>query len=133
MNDKSSLERVMSASLEAQSLVRRIAEPCPAGDSVKAAIGRAARKLRLNYARCRAFWYADDRIKVTGDELNQLRAVAKQHTAGADTHDVLARLDKLENMVESLVRVLPHDPDYYGPQLDTLRSAMRAYRGSYSP
>ena len=127
MNDKSSLERVMSASLEAQSLVRRIAEPCPAGDSVKAAIGRAARRLRLNYARARAFWYADDRIKVTGDELNQLRAVAKQHTAGADTHDLMARLEYIEERLRQI------DPDFHGPQLDTLRRAVRALRGSYSP
>ena len=120
-------EPVMSALVEAQSLVRRVAAPVPAGDSVKAAIVRASRRLKWNYNRTKTLWYADERAKVSGDELNQLRAVAKQHTAGAANHDLMARLEYIEERLRHI------DPDFYGPQLDTLRRAVRALRGSYSP
>ena len=129
-NDKSSLGCGMSALVEASSLVRRVAEPCPAGDSVKAAIGRAARKLRWNYTRVRAFWYADDRVTVTGDELNQLRAAAKQ-TGARD--EVLARLESVEQMLRALEARMPQDADFYSAHADTLRSvANRIGRADHS-
>ncbi len=129
-NDKSSSEREMSALVEASSLVRRVAEPCPAGDSVKAAMLRSARKLRWNYTRVRAFWYADDRVKVTGDELNQLRAAAKQ-TGASD--DLLARLECVEQMLRDLASRMPQDADFYGSHADTLRGvASRVGRADHS-
>ena len=49
---------------EFQGIVRAAAEPREAGDSVKAAIGRAARRLQLGYGRARGLWYGDGRVHV---------------------------------------------------------------------
>jgi len=132
-NDKSSSGSAMSALAESQSLIRRVAEPCPAGDSVKAAIGRAARRLRWSYTRARAFWYADDRIKVSADEINQLRTAAKQQAAGTVNHEVLARLEAVENMLRALASRLPQDQDFYGAQADQIRNAARDVGRAYRP
>ncbi len=44
---------------EMRELVRRAAEPARAGESVKAAISRAARFLGLSYGRCKRYWYGE--------------------------------------------------------------------------
>lgn len=44
---------------EMRELVRRAAEPARAGESVKAAISRAARVLGLSYGRCKRYWYGE--------------------------------------------------------------------------
>lgn len=44
---------------EMRELVRRAAEPARAGESVKAAISRAARFLGLTYGRCKRYWYGE--------------------------------------------------------------------------
>lgn len=44
---------------EMRELVRRAAEPARAGESVKAAISRAARFLGLSYGRCKRYWYSE--------------------------------------------------------------------------
>lgn len=113
MFDNASESRV-SALQEASSLVRRIAEPVPAGDSVKAAIGRASRRLNWGFCRVRSLWYADPRTKVSGDELNQLRRVARK----AAGHDELGqRIARLEAWAART------DPEFFGPSVDALRSA----------
>jgi hypothetical protein len=61
--------------MEAQSLVRRCAEPRPAGDSVKAAIRRASRRLDLRFTRTRDIWYGEAR-RIDAGEMDQLRRVA---------------------------------------------------------
>lgn len=118
--DKSSSERKMSAVVEYQQIVRRAAEPRPVGDSVKAAIGRAARRLCWKYTRTRAFWYAGDRINVKDYEADRLRELKKQ-TAGAENNDVLARLESVEQMLRALASRMPQDADFYGAHADTLR------------
>ena len=48
-------------------LVRRCAEPRPAGDQVKAAILRSSRRLGLPFNRTKDIWYGDARrIDATG-------------------------------------------------------------------
>lgn len=47
---------------EMRSLVRRAAEPGRAGESVKAAIGRAARVLGLSYGRAKRYWYGEVQV-----------------------------------------------------------------------
>jgi hypothetical protein len=123
-NDKSSSERKMSLVAEYQSLVRRVAEPCPAGDSVKAAIGRAARRLKWKYTRARAFWYADDRIKASDDEANQLRIITNKQT-GAVGNDVLDRLESVEQMLRALASRMPQDDEFYRAHADLLGDAAR--------
>jgi hypothetical protein len=60
---------------EAQLLVRRSAEPRPAGDHVKAAIRRASRLLDMPFSRTRDIWYANAR-RVDADEMDRLRRAA---------------------------------------------------------
>lgn len=114
----------MSALVEAQSLLRKVAEPVPAGDSVKAAICRASRRLRWNFNRTKSLWYGDQRAKVSGDELNQLRDVAKQSAGGGD--DLLARTAiALETVAARLDRI---DPDMFGTDCAALRDLANRMR-----
>src|ERR1700722_10152096 len=62
---------------EAQTLVRRCAEPRPAADGVKAAIRRASRRLDIPFSRVRDIWYGDAR-RIDAHEMDQLRRVARQ-------------------------------------------------------
>ena len=62
---------------EAQTLVRRCAEPRPAGDLVKAAIRRASRRLDLPFSRTRDIWYGDAR-RIDADEMDKLRQEAEK-------------------------------------------------------
>jgi hypothetical protein len=127
-NDKSSSESEMSVLCEAQTLVRRIAEPCPAGDSVKAAIGRASRRVGLGFTRVRAFWYADERISVSAAEMDILRRAVgarQKQTAEAHRDELVIRVEALEQQLRALASRIPQDADFYGAQADLLRSAVR--------
>ena len=117
-------ESKMPALVEAQALVRRIAEPVPAGDSCKAAIGRAARRLKWGFSRVRSIWYADPRTKVSGDELNELRNAANQ-SAGAE-NELLARLAFIEERLRQI------DPEFFGPEIDTLGRVAGSVRGAHT-
>lgn len=115
----------MSAAVDYQQIVRRAAEPRPVGDSVKAAIGRAARKLGWKYTRTRAYWYADKRIDPKDYEAEQLREKDSEQSAGAVNHDVLARLESVEQMLRDLASRMPQDAEFYGAQSDQIRNAAR--------
>jgi hypothetical protein len=60
---------------EAQTLVRQCAEPRPAGDNVKAAIGRASRRLNMQFNRTRDIWYGQAK-RIDAEEMDKLRAKA---------------------------------------------------------
>ena len=62
---------------EAQTLVRRCAEPRPAGDQVKAAVRRASQRLDIPFSRVRDIWYGDAR-RINADEMDQLRREAEK-------------------------------------------------------
>ena len=59
---------------EMQAIVRLAAEPRVAADSTKAAIGRAAAALQLNYRRAYSLWYRSDKLHVSSEEAARLRA-----------------------------------------------------------
>jgi hypothetical protein len=61
---------------EAQTLVRRCAEPRPAGDQVKAAVRRASQRLNIPFSRVRDIWYGDAR-RIDAEEMDRLRQVAE--------------------------------------------------------
>lgn len=61
---------------EAQSLVRRCAEPRQAGDQVKGAIFRASRRLGLSFSRTRDIWYGQAR-RIDAEEMDRLRRGAE--------------------------------------------------------
>lgn len=80
-------ENLPPVTAELRSIVIEASWPAEPGESVKAAIGRAARKLSLSYARTRAYWY--DLVKmVPAEEADALRAARRQLR-----RDRLARLD----------------------------------------
>ena len=56
---------------EARSLVRRCAEPRPAGDQVKAAILRASRRPEFPFNRTKDIWYGDVR-RIDAEEMDRL-------------------------------------------------------------
>ena len=64
---------VSGAVEEMRGIVRAAAVPSRPGESVKAAIGRAARALALDWGRARSLWYGDARVAVRADEADRLR------------------------------------------------------------
>jgi hypothetical protein len=66
----------LSSITEAQTLVRRCAEPRPAGDLVKAAILRSSRRLGLPFNRTKDIWYGDAR-RIDAAEMDRLRRGAE--------------------------------------------------------
>jgi len=76
MSLKANERAPMSTTLieEMQRIVRAAAEPRPCGDSVKSAIGRAARALRLNYRRAYTFWHGYQ-ATVLAEEADRLRSL----------------------------------------------------------
>jgi hypothetical protein len=79
---------------EAQQIVREAAEPAVPGESVKAAIGRAARALGLSYARARGHWYRQARL-IPAEEADALR-LARIHLIRERAARLRAELAALE-------------------------------------
>lgn len=63
----------MSVTAEAAMRLRQIAEPRPVGDSVKAAISRAAVRVGIPAERAKALWYGEARL-VRAEEMDAIRA-----------------------------------------------------------
>lgn len=66
-----------SAIDEARALVRRCAEPRPAGDLIKVAIFRASQRLNIPATRVKDIWYGDAK-RIDAEEMDQLRHAAKE-------------------------------------------------------
>lgn len=79
---------------EAQTLVRRCAEPRPAGDLVKAAIRRASQRLEIPYSRTRDIWYGDAR-RIDAEEMDRLRRAAEK----AELAQAVAAIEFLINKI----------------------------------
>lgn len=98
----------MSVLVEARDLVREIAKPRPVGDTTKAAVRRAWRRLETwTFNRVRDVWNADPRIRVRGDELDELRRIAAarrkethQKAAADELSELRARIARLERLLE---------------------------------
>jgi hypothetical protein len=100
-------------SREASVLVRRVAEPRTIGDSVKAAIVRASRRLGWRFSRTRDIWYAHAR-RIDAFEIDALRAAAAEAQMAAKR--LLALRDAL----------IAKDPAFH---CDDIRALERALRG----
>jgi hypothetical protein len=79
---------------EAQTLVRRCAEPRPAADQVKAAIRRASRRLDIPFSRVRDIWYGDAR-RIDADEMDKLRQEAEK----AELAQAVAAIEFLKSKI----------------------------------
>lgn len=117
-----SSERKVTALVEAQTLIRALAEPSPAGESIKAALRRVGRKLpNWSNNRVRDVWNADDRIRIRADELDELRA-AKNQNEKAAKNELVSLRERLARLESLLVQA---DPDFFEPQLDQIRQQIR--------
>lgn len=117
-------ERVvfMNPSAEASHLIRYAAEPRPVGDSVKAAITRAARRVGLGYERAKSLWYSEAR-RVDASEMDRLRAVAAERAAKQEEAAVHAHRQLVERISAIEARLAAIDPDFYGDAVAALRVA----------
>jgi hypothetical protein len=103
----------MSSVTEASALVRHVAEPRQASDSVKAAINRAARCLGWSHSRTKDIWYGDAR-RIDAAEMDRLREVA----ARAEADLAISRIVALR---ESLTAT---DADFHRETIDLLGAAL---------
>ena len=87
----------MSAVIEEmRAIVRQAALPAMPGDQVQAAIGRAARRLKMEYGRARSMWYGDRRVAVRADEADRLRALhlKRQEARAVELRAELATIEQ---------------------------------------
>ena len=115
MSDLSSEMRGMSSvANEAGLLVRRVAEPRPIGDSIKAAIVRTARRLGFSYTRTRDIWYGNAR-RIDAAEMDRLREYAGRREAQI----------AIENMVVLRERLASTDARFHSTTIAALDTALR--------
>jgi hypothetical protein len=100
---------------EAQTLVRRCAEPRPAGDQVKAAVRRASQRLGIPFSRVRDIWYGDAR-RIDADEMDKLRQEAEK----AELAQAVAAIEFLKNKFLAAPSSAPHQV------ITSLRAALLA-------
>jgi hypothetical protein len=112
--DKASEKSAMSSVAEASVLVRAVAEPRPVGDSVKAAISRAAARLGFAYGRTREIWYRNAR-RIEAAEMDRLR-----HRA-----DQLATQNAINNLASLHSRLSQSDEAFHREALVHIERALR--------
>lgn len=111
----------MSALAEASVLVRRAAEPRPIGDSVKVAIGRAARRLGFHYSRTKDLWYGDAH-RIDADEMDALRARSRQRAEQEARADVCLAIERLVGLRAALAAA---DENFHRASIAALDDALR--------
>lgn len=114
----------MSAVAEAAFRLRRIAEPRPVGDRVKAAIARAAQRTGLTTGRAKALWYGETRL-VKAEEMDAIRATdASRKAKEQSARDQAAELGALFVGVAERLRQI--DPDFHRDNVASLVDAAGA-------
>lgn len=110
----------MSGVAEASMLLRQIAEPRPIGDTVKAAITRATRRVSrfarapVSPGRIEDLWRQEAR-RVSAEEMDAIRAAAaSDRKLAREANNALAEIDARIARLEAL---LIQDPDYYRDQV----------------
>lgn len=92
---------LMTAVAEASSLLRQLAEPRPIGDTVKAAISRAARLARMNYSRAEDIWRREAKM-VRAEEMDVLRQAKLEHARAeyARLKRKIAALESIQGLLD---------------------------------
>jgi hypothetical protein len=104
---------LMSAVAEAACLLRQLAEPRPVGDTIKAAINRAARRVRLSPGRTEDIWRQEARA-VRAEEMDAIRR--------AVTEEARSEYKRLVNRIASIEATLREgDQDFHCFDRDALR------------
>lgn len=120
----------MGVASEASILVRQIAEPRPVGDSVKAAINRASRRLGFGYRRTKTIWYGEA-SRISAEEIDALRKEAErrnvEQVARAEAIVVIDRMVALRSAMAAA------DENFHKPLLDALDDALRALGSEIRP
>lgn len=88
--------------LLASRMIKRAAAPSQIGDSVKAQILRASRRLRLSYTRTKDIWYGGAR-KIAAWEMRKLFAAANETFVASAEQQELSELRKRVHELENLV------------------------------
>lgn len=101
-NSHNPCEAMFCSTSEMSASLRRLAEPVRAGESIKALIGKAARRANMSYSRVRELWYG--RAKVSADEIERVRGLLRAKSQ-EDVHEEIAalraRLEALEAQIAS--------------------------------
>jgi hypothetical protein len=108
---------LMSAVAEASHLLRQLAEPRPVGDTIKAAINRAARRVKIKAGRVEDIWRQEARA-VRAEEMDAIRRAVMEE----------ARLEysRLVNRIASIEATLRRsDPDFHSTDINGLRELQR--------
>jgi hypothetical protein len=95
----------MSASAEASDLLKRLAEPAPAGAHIETLIRDVALKMRMPFRRAKALWYREA-ARVDSEEMDTLRAAARargeaEGVVRREYRDVIARIEQLERRLDA--------------------------------
>lgn len=107
---KSCEQEMNCVSAEMASGLQRLAEPVRAGESVKALIGKAARRSGLSFSRVRELWYR--RGKVKAEELERVRALLRSNThenINAEIAELRSRLARLEEQASGFASRVGND------------------------
>lgn len=114
LSEKLSESSEMSSVAEASELLRSVAGPREASDSVKALIRKAATRLRWKTSRTKDIWYGDAR-RIEAAEMDRLRAEAIR----VEIEVARARLMALRNGLAAT------DPEFHRETIDALERALR--------
>jgi hypothetical protein len=115
----------MNAVAEASTLLRELAGPYPAGDTVKGAINRATRRvsrfLPMKAGRAEDIWRQEARA-IRAEEMDAIRRAASEDRLSREAKDELAAINARISRLEAL---LVSDADFHRDQVDAWRQASR--------
>ena len=122
------VEKVSSPADVAAALLRQVAEPRPVGDSVKAAIRRAAKRLGFGFRRTKTIWYGETN-RIGAEEMDALRRATKhQHAEEVARAEAIIAIDRLVALREALAQT---DADFNQPVIAALDDTLRKMGGGY--
>jgi hypothetical protein len=107
---------------EAMRLVRIAAEPRPAGDSIKDAINRAAKKLGWSCSRTEDVWRGEAR-RIEVPEMDALRLLEQQRDFEADRAEQRRHLRQLAALRTKLEF---DDPDFHAADIEAIKWVIEA-------
>ena len=96
-NGESAMSSVAS---EASNLLRAIVSPPRPGESIKAMIGRSARKAGLSFIRAKKLWY-QEAARIDCEEMDRLRGAVAEHLRGQEC-ELRFRYEVLTREIEFL-------------------------------
>ena len=114
----------VSAVAEAAYRLRRLAEPRPVGDRVKAAIVRAASRSGLPVNRVENLWYGDAKL-VRAEEMDAIRRADLARQKQEDS--AREQIKSLGSLFAGIAaHLLETDPEFHGESIAALVDAARA-------